>query len=304
MLNLSYKKHKRYIERVVSVTKDTPLQVETEEEQRILRSGIESATAHIVGIMYSSMCDSSWTVTNSFEVDGVVCTCRYQLLPTGCRFEEATRVNLRVDCQELNVSAEDVMDYVVRTSNDIESWATKFGDTPDAMYKDVALEVVHPKFACSDDEVIACVRCLAPKDKPEREEIFVHATKNVNLYSTAFVDKNTFYENPDCRLTPLSCKMLVGTTADIQIAKPGEADRLQRVIEIESEGYLVRSKGANTSSWTHIMSTPISSTDETSRILHEIPIDETGNVKQGYIDMWRKTVVDFAQQYSGSANGS
>ena len=199
-----------------------------------MKSGIESATAHIVGIMYSSVCDPSWKTTTSFEVmDGIICTCRYQLLPTNCRFEDATRVNLRMDSAQLPFAAEQLVEHIVKKSGNMDDWALRHKDTPWAMYRDTILENVHPKVKCDEDNFVSCIRVAAPKEKPEREAIFVHATKDVDLYSTAFLRQDSEGESANAHLSKHRCKVLVGTTSDIKIQVSEKLGFLERAFKFE-----------------------------------------------------------------------
>lgn len=198
-----------------------------------MKSGIESATAHIVGIMYSSVCDSSWTVANSFElIEGVIATCRYQLLPTNSCFEEATRVNLRVDCHSVPFCAQELVEHIVDKTHNMSDWYVRHKNTPWSMYNDISMTNVLPRVAVNDDEIVSCIRIVAPKDKPEKEAIFIHATKSVDLYSTAFLGKDP-YSSEDYEATPYPCKLLVGTTCDIKLEESDEMDGIQRAVDFE-----------------------------------------------------------------------
>lgn len=83
----------------------TPLEVEEEENIRLMSNGVESGTAHIVGLTYSSIHSASWKeakqMTLRLSDDLTISNVRtwYQLLPLGASLAEARRVNTRTEIQ-------------------------------------------------------------------------------------------------------------------------------------------------------------------------------------------------------------
>ena len=81
----------------------TPLEVEEEENIRLMSNGVESGTAHIVGLTYSSANSDAWVEANPASLtlgDSITITnvrTWYQLLPLGATLAEAQRVNTRTE---------------------------------------------------------------------------------------------------------------------------------------------------------------------------------------------------------------
>lgn len=229
MLTFFIQKHKQYVERIVSFAKDDSLQVEEEEEKRIMRTGVESAMGHIVGVMYGSMSDPSWESLGTYEVlDGIFLHFRYQLLPTGSTPEDAQRINIRTDCTNLPISSESLfrnMAAIKRNVNGFRKWWTD-----KAILQNIILEEVHPVVTFDDEEFIACTRCLVPKNAPVRQAIVVHVAKTVDLYPTAFINADDYDSDTEFLLTQQRYKLLISTTSDIKVTEV-EGSQLERAKE-------------------------------------------------------------------------
>ena len=209
--------------------KETPLHVEEEEEQRLLKSGIESAVGHTVGMMYSSMTDSSWTEGPSVDLfEGLVCKVRFQVLPTGCDFESAQRVNLRMDCEGIQCSAQELFDHGTLMAREIDKWEAVFKAQDTELLRDIQMEEVHPAVQYDDDEFISCSRMYNVNGEAEEDIVFVHAAKTVNIYQTAFHESSGSLEDVNCQVSSEECKLLVTTNTGIAIKESPNSPSVKR----------------------------------------------------------------------------
>lgn len=205
------------------------MQVEEEEEQRLLKSGIESAVGHIVGMMYSSMTDSSWDEGQKFELlEGMTCRFRFQLLPTGCDFSNAQRINTRIDCDGIACSPQDLIEHGAAMARDIGKWEATFKAQDSELLKDIHVEEVHPAVHYDDNEFISCSRMYSKSARPEEELIFVHAAKAVEIYQTAFQQPENTFGDVNQPLSSEKCWLLVSTTTDIAVKDRPQSDQVRR----------------------------------------------------------------------------
>ncbi|GBG24174.1 Hypothetical Protein FCC1311_003922 [Hondaea fermentalgiana] len=100
LLRVEIRKHKAFIRTIVNATRAVP-QMTLEERYRLFRRGAESAVSQVVGLMFTSMADPSWTwsIVDLLQHDNTQGPCRIgvQLLPLGCTAQTAKRVNARID---------------------------------------------------------------------------------------------------------------------------------------------------------------------------------------------------------------
>ena len=99
--------HQKYIKQVVEVALKAPLQVDSAEHTRLMKTGLENGARHIIGLAYSSIHSDLWKQAKSFPLvleDGTrIENVRvwYQYLPLGVPACEARRINLRYDLPPL-----------------------------------------------------------------------------------------------------------------------------------------------------------------------------------------------------------
>ncbi|GBG24173.1 Hypothetical Protein FCC1311_003912 [Hondaea fermentalgiana] len=100
LLRVEIRKHKAFIRTIVEATRAVP-RLTPEERYRLFRKGTESAVSQIVGLMFTSMADASWTwstlTLQGPEGTQIPCHTGVQPLPLGCSAQTTKRVNGRID---------------------------------------------------------------------------------------------------------------------------------------------------------------------------------------------------------------
>ncbi|GBG24172.1 Hypothetical Protein FCC1311_003902 [Hondaea fermentalgiana] len=100
LLRVEIRKHKAFIRTIIDATRAVP-RLTPEEQFRLLHKGTESAIGQIVGLMFTSMADSSWTwsTMDTLTHDGTYQKSRMamQPLPLGCDAQKAKRINARIE---------------------------------------------------------------------------------------------------------------------------------------------------------------------------------------------------------------
>jgi len=110
LLRMEVMKHRAFVHQVMQMT--TPDRVSVEESCRVLRSGIDSATGLVKGLLYSSYQDASWRKSpDVVETDGLQIEFWTQQLPFSVG-ESARRVNLRMEVRGVPMPPQ-VMEKVI-----------------------------------------------------------------------------------------------------------------------------------------------------------------------------------------------
>ena len=98
-----------FIDRVVSVTLNTPNEADEVEKIRVLHNAVESGARHMNGLAYASHSSDLWHEANPFALrltaDLVLPHVRvwYQYLPVDAPVKDAKRMNVRLEMGDLPV---------------------------------------------------------------------------------------------------------------------------------------------------------------------------------------------------------
>lgn len=120
LLAAELKRYKRYVDRIVELTKaetDYPHQ----ETLVALQTGISSSVSQVIGLTYSSLIDETWLKGEDVLLVGdILAKVWYQLLPIGLSRAESTRMNMRVDFTNIRRTSSQVTAVLKRANMDIE----------------------------------------------------------------------------------------------------------------------------------------------------------------------------------------
>ena len=218
-----------YIERVVETVVNTPLETTNVENTRMMTSAAESTVSQAIGLIYSSMNESTWNKANILEVDpgdGAPLQKvfpRWQLLPIGSSWKDARRVNIRTDFRDVPVESSELADYFWSVASRIDVLQAKFRSVPHL--KEFELQEVFKKTKITDKEEIQCIAMSRPDGNKLSEGMFVASLKEVNIHPMAYGD------NTDDEAPLETVKIFTTTTCNINIeseaAKTGEVERVE-----------------------------------------------------------------------------
>ena len=227
--------HQLYLEKVVSAIR-APFPFEPAEDQhyRAMTNGIDHAVNIVVGAMYNSMTDSTWKVGKPFELkSGMFCRWMYQLLPLGSSISEATRLNIRMDVENLPYPAKVLEKYVWQYMKDPPSSLDP--DLPADTYKErywfnhiICEDISAPK-SYAGERKVEWSRVMLPKEDPVKEVVVVHSSKEVDIYPMAYLQDSRLAQASEPLLSSSKCKMVVSTNLKEGVEVPGLNSNLERI---------------------------------------------------------------------------
>lgn len=211
-----------------------PFEKQEDRQLRRLQNGIDDAVNLVVGAMYNSMTDSTWRIGKPFELwSGMFCRWMYQLLPIGSSIAEATRINVRLDMENLPYPGKVLEKYV---------WQY-LKNPPSPLDPDLPADTYNEKYwfnhvICEDirtaqphfgDSKVEYSRIVIPKEHPEKEVIVLHSSKEVDIYPMAYLEDSRLAQSSETLLSSSRCNVVVSTNLQVDITLPGHRSNLERV---------------------------------------------------------------------------
>ena len=208
-MNFVLQKHQAYIQNVLKATRNIPLQTRDEVNERMLRGGIESGIAQVVGLAYSSTSEGSWRSAKCSNVD-LDCEFElwYQYLPIGTTCENAKRVNLRFDAYNIGLTPEIIFeDYWDSYSKEryIKEHTLDTGKLNEVMKEsmscgtdhdiDMRFEEIVPNTKVDVSHVARFVKVSSPRENPTKVGAMALVTKMVKMFPAAF-RRHQAHEDP------------------------------------------------------------------------------------------------------------
>lgn len=204
--------------------------MEEEEQERILKGSVESAVGHMVGIMYSSMSDSSWKEGKPIDVGFDIETqWWYQILPYGATYKDAERINIRFDRNNFPCTSEEYFQHQWNISKDVNTYREFISRRGEDQWMDFGLKEVFPVVDLGEDAMITCCAVHMPRENPIKQAVYVHSTKTVGIYSTAY--PGTIEKLDDEATTAKPCHVIVHTCSDVKVTE--EDQHLERITGLD-----------------------------------------------------------------------
>lgn len=209
---------------MLKATRNIPLQTRDEVNERMLRGGIESGIAQVVGLAYSSTSEASWLPAKCSRVQiPLDFGCWYQYLPIGTTRETAKRINVRFDVYDVGVPPDGLFEgywnsyskerYIndhAKPESELKrsSLANTICSTDDTM--DVLVEEIVPNTKVDVSHVARFIKVSTPKKNPTKVGAMALVTKKVKMFPAAFhrhrdSEDPTRAEEVWCRCKRLIC---------------------------------------------------------------------------------------------------
>ncbi|GBG34554.1 Hypothetical Protein FCC1311_107782 [Hondaea fermentalgiana] len=261
LLRVEIRRYKRFIQTIADAASSAS-KVQPEEKYRLLCEGIESASGQVMGLLYTSVRDSSWCQAHTVTLGEIPVTVKYQHLPLGTSAIAATRTNLRLDVV-LAIPPEQAYKAIW------ESWLS-FNIVQEFVKKHVpgikaTQEELEPDFGGDgqwNDENVKIVRFTETLGHNVQDSIHAYTR-----WEDQVVFPAGFYDHPDSGLPyspvpdgPQKAKIVMQSCGEaitkqaVDIAPPEEGvDRIKKTM---LEAYVIRPGPNGGSFWTGIVSFP------------------------------------------------
>lgn len=304
--------HQLYLDKVVSAIRSPfPFETAVDRQYRALHDGIDNAVNLVVGTMYNSMCDSTWKVGKPFELQsGMFCRWMYQLLPLGSSVTDATRVNIRLDLENLPYPAKVLETYVWQYMK----------NPPSSLDPDLPADTYNQKYwfnhvLCEDirtprltENKLECSRIIIPKERPEKEVIVLHSTKEVDIYPMAYLQDCRLAQTSQPILSSTRCNIVVSTNLQEDVCIPGHNSKLERLDTGFSKGTAIKEDRKDVdnpcSRITHLMSMAMNNGYPALAGPGFEIIESSGELSKLVLKIWRskmRSMMKGLQQFPGKS---